>query len=52
MDRAMRSPESVKAVAAVTAESVYATQEEFASQLRRDRERYGIVIRGSGIRAE
>ena len=52
MDRAMRSPESVKAVAAVTAESVYATQEEFASQLRRDRERYGIVIRGAGIRAE
>jgi tripartite-type tricarboxylate transporter receptor subunit TctC len=51
-DRVMRGPEAVKAVAAVTAESVYATQEEFAAQLRRDRERYGLVIREAGIRAE
>jgi tripartite-type tricarboxylate transporter receptor subunit TctC len=51
-DRVMRGPEAVKAVAAVTAESVYATQEEFAAQLRRDRERYGVVIREAGIRAE
>lgn len=52
MDRVMRGPEAVKAVAAVTAESVYATQEEFTAQLRRDRERYGVVIREAGIRAE
>ena len=52
MDRVMRTPEVVKAVAAVTAESVYATPEEFAAQLRRDRERYGVVIREAGIRAE
>ena len=52
MDRVMRGPEAVKAVAAVTAESVYATQEEFAAQLRRDRERYGVVIRAAGIRAD
>ena len=51
-DRVMRGPEAVKAVAAVTAESVYATQEEFAAQLRRDRERYGVVIREAGIRGE
>ena len=52
MDRVMRTPEVVKAVAAVTAESVYATPEEFATKLRRDRERYGVVIREAGIRAE
>ncbi|OFZ96567.1 MAG: hypothetical protein A3H35_20145 [Betaproteobacteria bacterium RIFCSPLOWO2_02_FULL_62_17] len=52
MDRVMRTAEVVKAVAAVTAESVYASSEEFAAQLRRDRERYGVVIREAGIRAE
>lgn len=51
-DRVMRTPEAVKAVAGVTAESVYATPEEFAAQLRRDRERYGAVIKEAGIRAE
>ncbi len=51
-DRVMRAPEVLKVVAAVTAESVHATQEEFAAQLRRDRERYGVVIREAGIRAE
>ena len=43
---------SGEVVAAVSAESVYASQEEFAAQLRRDRERYGVVIRAAGIRAE
>ena len=52
MDRVMRGPDAVKVVAAVTAESVYASAEEFAAQLRRDRERYGVVIREAGIRAE
>ncbi|MFM9971501.1 MAG: Bug family tripartite tricarboxylate transporter substrate binding protein, partial [Burkholderiales bacterium] len=51
-DRVMRGPEAIKVVAAVTAESVYATPEEFAAQLRRDRERFGLVIREAGIRAE
>ncbi len=52
MDRVMRIPEVIKAVAAVTAESVYASPEEFAAKLRRDRERYGVVIREAGIKAE
>jgi tripartite-type tricarboxylate transporter receptor subunit TctC len=52
MDRIMRSPEALKAVAAVTAEPVYASPEEFAAQLRRDRERYGVIVREAGIRAE
>ena len=52
MDRVMRSPDGVKAVTAVNAESVYASPEEFAAQLRRDGERYGAIIREAGIKAE
>ncbi len=52
MDRALQSPEAQKVIAAVSAEPVRATPEEFAAQLRRDRERYGAVIRAAGIKAE
>jgi tripartite-type tricarboxylate transporter receptor subunit TctC len=52
LDRIMRTPEALKAVSAVTAESAYATPEAFAAQLRRDRERFGAIVREAGIRAE
>ena len=52
MDRIMRTREVRAVVTAVSAESVAATPEEFAAQLRRDRERYGLIVREARIRAD
>jgi tripartite-type tricarboxylate transporter receptor subunit TctC len=52
MDRIMRTPETRAVVTAVSAEFVAATPEEFAAQLRRDRERYGVIIREAKVRAD
>ena len=53
MDRVTRTPEVRAVITAVTAETVSAaTPDDFAAQLRRDRERYGAVVREANIRAE
>jgi tripartite-type tricarboxylate transporter receptor subunit TctC len=51
-DKALRSPEALKVIGAVSAEPVYATPEAFAAQLRSDRERYGAIVRAAAIKAE
>jgi len=52
MDRIMKTPEVLRVIASVTAEPVYATPDQFAQQLQRDRERFGVIIRETNIRAD
>ena len=50
--RIMQSPESRAALSAMAAEGITASPQEFAAQLARDRERFGVIVREAGIRAE
>ena len=50
--RIMQAPESRAALAAMAAEGITASPQEFAAQLTRDRERFGVIVREAGIRAE
>jgi len=50
--RIMQAPESRAALAAMAAEGITATPQEFAAQLARDRERFGVIVREANIRAE
>ena len=50
--RIMQAPESRAALSAMAAEGITASPQEFAAQLTRDRERFGVIVREAGIRAE
>ena len=50
--RIMQAPESRAALSAMAAEGITASPQEFAAQLARDRERFGVIVREAGIRAE
>ena len=50
--RIMQAPESRVALSAMAAEGITASPQEFAAQLTRDRERFGVIVREAGIRAE
>ena len=50
--RIMQAPESRAALAAMAAEGITASPQEFAAQLARDRERFGVIVREANIRAE
>jgi tripartite-type tricarboxylate transporter receptor subunit TctC len=52
IDRILRTDEARKVIAAVSAEQVGASPEEFASQLRQDRQRFGAIIREANIHAD
>ena len=50
--RIMQSPEARAVAAGIGSDVVTSTPDEFANLLRRDRERYGVVIREANIRIE
>jgi tripartite-type tricarboxylate transporter receptor subunit TctC len=50
--RAMQSPEVAATLSSLAAELVTASVDEFAAQQRRDRERYGAIVREVGIKAD
>ncbi len=50
--RIMQAPESRAALSAMAAEGITASPQEFAAQLARDRERFGVIVREANIRAE
>ena len=52
IDRILRTDEARKVIAAVSAEQVSASPEEFAAQLRGDRQRFGAIIREANIHAD
>jgi tripartite-type tricarboxylate transporter receptor subunit TctC len=52
VDRILKTDEARKVITAVSAEQVSGTPEEFERQLRRDRQRFGAIIREAEIRAE
>jgi tripartite-type tricarboxylate transporter receptor subunit TctC len=50
--RILQAPEARSALAAMAAEPIAASPQEFAALLARDRERFGAVVREANIRAE
>lgn len=52
IDRVLRTDEARKVIAAVSAEQVSASPEEFDRQLRHDRQRFGAIIREANIHAD
>lgn len=50
--RIVMTPEARSALTGVGAEPAAATPEEFAAQVRRDRERFGVIIREANIRVD
>ena len=52
IDHILRTDEAREVIAAVSAEQVSASPEEFAAQLRQDRQRFGAIIRKANIRAD
>ncbi len=50
--RIMQAPQTTTALAAMAAESINASPLELAALLARDRERFGVIVREAGIRAE
>ena len=52
IDRILRTDEARKVIAAVSAEQVSASPEEFERQLRHDRQRFGAIIREANIHAD
>ena len=50
--RIMQTPEARGALAAMAAEPIAATPQEFAAILSRDRERFGAIVREANIQAE
>ena len=50
--RGMRDPAVVKRLAAEGVDAVTSTPEEFAARLRSEIEKWGKVVRASGIKAE
>ncbi|OGA79844.1 MAG: hypothetical protein A3G81_27090 [Betaproteobacteria bacterium RIFCSPLOWO2_12_FULL_65_14] len=52
ISRIMQTAEARAALAAIATEAVTASPEEFAAHQRRDRERFGAVVREANIRAD
>ena len=52
ISRIMQTTEALAGLAAIATEAVTASPEEFTAHQRRDRERFGAIVREAGIRAD